>query len=248
MENNLFSQCEREILKRLADAGPKGLNKGGLRLSGKTSERGKACRKVLNRLLKDGEVGNLGTPKRPCYVTREHFNPLEIAYEHIENCAREAGVRLGSKCALLTGLSGAAKKKFDEALKLLVAEGLLIRLKWAGNPVYLHVSALPQTASVKISHSPAKPVTRESKTPDADAIRRAYRETVNAFNFPAVLIHEVFLRLGGELEPFQQALLEACRSGDAVPSVGDWSLSSAEERNAALHIDGQPYLRIRFKE
>ncbi|NOZ11230.1 MAG: hypothetical protein GXP09_09360 [Gammaproteobacteria bacterium] len=248
MENKLFSQCEREILERLADAGPKGLNKGGLRLPGKTSERGKACWKVLNRLLNDGEVGNLGTPKRPCYVTREHFKPLEIAYEHIENCAREAGVRLGSKRALLTGLSGAAKKKFDEALKLLVAEGVLIRLKWAGKPVYLHVSALPQTASVKILHPPTKSATPEIKTPDADAIRRAYQEAVNIVGYPDVLIHEVFLCLGGALEPFKQALLEACRSGWVVPSVGDWALVSPEERQSALLINGQPHLQIRIKE
>jgi hypothetical protein len=41
--------------------------------------------------------------------------------------------------------------------------------------------------------------------------------------------------------------MEACRSGDAIPGVGDWSLSSEKERTAALYINGHPHLRVRLK-
>lgn len=156
----------------------------------------------------------------------EHFKPLEIAYEHIEQRARESGVRLGSKSSLGRGLRGAVEKKIDEALKLLVAEGVLIRLKWAGKPVYLHASALPQPRNAAASDRAAGTTSRDHGRPDEAAIRRAYRETVNEFGYPDVLIHEVFLRLGGALQPFKDALMEACRSGRAVAGVGDWSLSS----------------------
>ncbi|MGA8261941.1 MAG: hypothetical protein WB783_17145 [Arenicellales bacterium] len=244
MDSDPESECGRKILDRLAAAGAKGLTTTGLGLPGAGSRKGKACREVLKRLLKSGEIGNLGSAARPRFVAAEHYKPLEIAYDHIEDRAREAGVRLGSKTALSKGLSGAVGKKVDEALKLLVSEGVLLRLKWAGTAVYVHRSALPGTQPTQ---QPGPAVVAPER-PGGAAIRRAYRETVNEFGYPDVLIHEVFLRLGGELEPFKQALLEACREGRAVANVGDWSLSSPEERKAALYINGHPHLRIRFQE
>lgn len=244
MDSDLEFECGRKILDRLATAGAKGLTTTGLRLPGAGSRKGKVCREVLERLLKSGEIGNLGSTARPRFVAAEHYKPLEIAYDHIESRAREAGVRLGSKTALSKGLRGAVGKKVDEALKLLVSEGVLLRLKWAGTAVYVHRSALP---GIQPTQQPGPAVVAPER-PDGAAIRRAYRETVNEFGYPDVLIHEVFLRLGGELAPFKQALLEACREGRAVANIGDWSLSSPEERNAALYINGHPHLRIRFKE
>lgn len=247
MDNKIASDCKKIILGRLAAAGPNGLTTGGLKLPGAGSKKGKVCRDVLKVMLREGDIGNLGSPKRPCYVTAAHFKPLEIAYKHVDNQAREAGVRLGSKNSLSKGLNGTVLNKVDEALRLLVAEGALLRLKWAGRPVYVHAAVLPQGRPASIGKT-AEPAYNEAGYPQVTNILRAYRETVNEFGYPDVLIHEVFLRLGGELKPLKQALMEACRSGLAVPSVGDWSLSSPEERNAALYINGHPHLRVRFKE
>jgi len=243
MDNRLASECRKTILEKLEAAGPDGLTITGLKLPGAGSKKGKVCREVLRRLLKENEIGNLGSPRRPRYVAITHFKPLEIAYEHIETQARESGLRLSSRSSLSKGLRGEVLKHVDEAVKLLVAEGALVRLKWAGKPVYVHASALPQSPGSSVDVP-----SRDTSGPDFAGIQRAYRETVNEFGYPDVLIHEVFLRLGGELEPFKQVLMEACRAGRAVPSVGDWSLSSPEERNAALYINGHPHLRIRLKE
>ncbi|MDZ7754474.1 MAG: hypothetical protein U5S82_23205 [Gammaproteobacteria bacterium] len=238
MDSDTNTDCEERILKRLAAAGADGLTTTDLKLPGAGTIKGKACRAVLRRLLKDSAVGNLGSPQRPRYVVPEHFKPLELTYDHLESRSRESGVRLLSKSALAKGLKGAGLKKVDEALKLLVAEGVLLRLKWANSTLYLHASTLPA--------APSAP--RAADKPDPAAIHRAYREAVNAFGYPDVLIHEVYLRLGGELEALKGALLEACRSGRAVASMGDWSLSSPEERAAALYIDGHPHLRIRLMD
>lgn len=246
MDDEPHLECRQKILQRLERAGPGGLTTTGLRLPGAGSKKGKACREALKRLVKAGEVGNLGSPGRPRYVLARHFKPLEIAYERIERRARDAGVRLRSKSALSKGVTGAAGGKVDDALKLLVAEGVLVRLKWAGKPVYLHASALPRVAPAPAAAQPPAPSAGEP--PDEAAIRRAYRDTVSEFGYPDVLIHEIFARLGGGLEPFKAALMEACRAGRAVASIGDWSLSSPEERKAALYINGHPHLRIRFKE
>jgi hypothetical protein len=199
---------------------------------------------VLKRLEKKGQIGNLGSRTRTRYVTAQHFRPLEMAYEHIEAVAREAGTRLGSKGSYAKGLGGVITNKVDEALKLLVGEGKLLRLHWSSFPVYLHVSAVP-----RMTESPQPTLVESSSASsvsDADVLR-AYRETVAEFAYPDVLIHEVFLRLGGDLEALKAHLLQACRQGRAVASVGDWSLSSPEERKAALYINGHPHLRIRFE-
>lgn len=220
----------------------------GLKLGDAGSKKGKTCRQVLKRMLKEGQVGNLGSERRPRYVSGEHFRPLEIAYERIEQRARESGVRLGSRNTLTKGLTGAVGKKADNALKLLVAEGALVRLKWAGKPVYVHLTALPTIPSGDNTSRVEHTADAGQSVPDEAAIKRAYQETVNEFGYPDVLIHEVYQRVGGALEPFKDALLEACRAGRAIPNIGDWSLSSPEERNAALYINGHPHLRIRFKE
>lgn len=239
MASDDSNQCEERILERLTAAGAGGLTTGGLGLPASGTARGKTCRAVLRRLLKDGTVGNLGTAGRPRYVTAAHFKPLELAYDHLDARGRESGLRLASRNALIKGLAkGPALKKVDEALKLLVAEGVLLRLKWANSTLYLHGAVLPG----------APPAPRPGGRPDQAAVHRAYRETVNAFGYPDVLIHEVFLRLGGDLDALKEVLHEACRSGGAVASMGDWSLSSPEERAAALYIDGHPHLRIRLMD
>ncbi|HEX6994918.1 MAG TPA: hypothetical protein VF339_12305 [Gammaproteobacteria bacterium] len=225
-----------DLLRRLDAAGERGLTSAELKLPSAGSRAGRACRGALQSLLRRGEIGNLGTAKRPRYVSIEYYRPLEIAYDHIAARAREAGTRLSSKTALAKGLSGAAKERVDEALKLLVAEGALLRLKWGVHPLYLHASAVS-----------TRPKGHTANGIDAAALRRAYDDTVREFGYPDVLIHELHLRLGGELEPLKQALLDACRTGEAIPGVGDWSLSSENERAAALYVDGRPHLRIRFR-
>lgn len=238
---------ECDLRERIAAAGAQGITAGGLRLPRSASQEGRSYRAALERLLARGDIGNLGTVQRPRYVGREHFKPLEIAHEHIAGRAREAGVRLSSKRSLAEGLRGAPATKADEALKLLVAEQELVRLRWAGRPVYVHASALPAAASPAAPRPAAAPSAPERPTVEDAALRRAYQETVREFGYPDVLIHEIHLRLGGELEPLKESLRALCRIGQAVPGVGDWSLSTDPERAAALYIQGRPHLRIRLK-
>jgi len=231
---NSAEAYEQDILRRLSEAGAGGLNKTQLGIRSQKTPKAK----VLESLLKRREIANLGSDNKTRYVLVQYFQPLELAYEHIETLSRQLGIKLGSQSSLTVELKGQIKKKADEALKLLVREGKLIKLSHAGRPVYLHVSALPKTLATSVS----------IQAPTEAAIRKAYKETVAEFGYPDVLIHEVFLRLGGDLETFKIALKQACEERKAIASVGDWSLSSPEERNTALYINGSPHLRIRFKE
>ena len=230
--------CEDLILKRLSEAGPTGLTPTQFKLPSLSSQRGKVCRQLLGQLLKQGKIGNLGTRHRPIFVIAQYYLPLELAYEQIEMIAKESGTRLRSRSFFVNSLKGAVKLKADEALKLLIQEGQLVKLMWAGRPVYVHISSLPQSLSSSIN----------GIIPSNAEILQAYRETVDEFGYADVMIQEVFLRLGGELDSFKEALKEACQKGRAIASVGDWSLSSKEEKKAAIYINGTAHLRIRFTE
>lgn len=244
MDKSTESACRQEILDKLHQGGAKGLSTGALRIPNSGTKKGKLCRELLKKLLKSGEIGNLGNTRRPRYVLIEHFNPLEIACDALAARAKKNAKKLGSKNSLSQGIKGAAEKKIDEALKLLVAQGRLIRLSWSGNPVYLHVSNLPQPSN------PLESATKTQPSTDIDekAIQKAYRETVQEFGYADVMIHEIFLRHSGDLDTFKSALLQACETGQAIPNIGDWSLASEDERKAALYIGGRPHLRIRFKD
>lgn len=224
--------CEQEILRLLGEAGAAGLSKTQLGI--RAPKTSKAT--MLESLLKRREIANIGSDNKRRYVLAQYFQPLEMAYEHIETLSNQRGIKLSSQSFLTIELKGQFKKKADEALKLLVQEGKLIKLSYAGKPIYLHSSVLP------LASPPPPPL------PSLDAIRKAYKETVTAFGYPDVRIHEVFLRLGGNLETFKATLKQACQEGITIPSVGDWALSSPDERNAALYVNGDPHLRIRFSE
>ena len=85
---------------------PKGLTQRAPAAKCKLSRRQSLPRgaEAPKRLQKQGEIGNLGAPSKPRYVTAEHFRPLQLAYEHIESRARRTGIRLSSKTSLSKGL------------------------------------------------------------------------------------------------------------------------------------------------
>jgi hypothetical protein len=65
--------------------------------------------------------------------------------------------------------------------------------------------------------------------------------------FSDVLISELAAELPGvPLDTLKDRLVQECRAGRAVPSLGDWSLSSPEARAAGIPINGRPHLRIRL--
>lgn len=229
---------EQEILRHLSKAGATGLSKTQLGIRGSKTPKAD----VLESLLKRREIANIGSDSKKRYVLAQYFQPLEMAYKHIETLSNQRGIKLSSQSVLTVELKGQFKKKADEALKLLVQEGKLIKLSYAGRPIYLHSSALPLASPLQSPSPPSPPL------PSLEAIRNAYNATVTAFGYPDVRIHEVFLRLGGNLETFKATLKQACQEGITIPSVGDWALSSPDERNAALYVNGDPHLRIRFSE
>lgn len=189
---------------------------------------------MLRELLRSGEIGNLGARNRPRYVLREHYRPLELAYERIVDLTRVTPPKLLSKTQLKKSLKQPLLGHADEALALLVKERRLLQLRWGNTLLYLAApTAAPQPDGSADQVSWAR-------------ISVAYRQTVEEFGYADVLIHEVHVRLGGALETLLNALKAGISQGKVITSVGDWSLSSEQERAAALYVNGRPHLRVRL--
>lgn len=83
---------------------------------------------------------------------------------------------------------------------------------------------------------------------DRAQLHAAYKKAAYHAGFSNVLIEEVHQYMNRPLDDLKALLLEECRAGRAVPSLGDWSLSSETARAAGIFINGRPHLRIRLLE
>lgn len=230
---------QRETLLRLlAEAGTQGLPRG--RLTGRPGTRaGQALLAALRQLEAERAVGNLGYAQRPRYVLACHFNPLERAYAALlatAGAGKSGTIPLYTRDNLVLPLpAGALRHHGDQALRLLLQEGLLVAAKRGNATFYFARRLLPE------------PVTA-APDPDLERLTAAYRSLRQEQGYRDVLIADLHRALGEEvpLKELKARLLEMCRQGGAVPTPGDPSLSSKRERKAALEIGGQLYLRIRL--
>lgn len=226
------------LLAKLEGAGAEGLNKTDLGIRG-SPKRGQLYAQALRELEHDRLIGNLGTISHAKYVLRDHFRPLELAYDHIAAKAGRDKPMLFNKAELAKGLTGAVREKVDEAIHRLQEDGKVLRLQRGITTYYLHTASFP-AASIGVDAKVRESLTREP-------VLSAYHAVVKETALPNVGIDQLWKRLDGvTLTDLQAFLAQECRSGRAIPSRGDWSLSSEAARAAALYIDGQPYVLIRF--
>lgn len=226
-------ECKARLLERLSAAGGGGLHKKGL---GITRSRGWA--EALRVLEEERAIANLGAPKQARYVLREHFRPLELAYEAVAAKDGPGGPRLYTKTELGHGLRGALRDKLGEAIELLVQEAKLLRLQRGNTTFYLHTGVLARLP-LRAPSAVVSPLTREQ-------LLAAYRQAVQETGFANVLVEELSRRLDVPVAELHAQLLEECRAGHAVPTRGDWMFAGDAARKAALVVDGQPRLLIRF--
>lgn len=227
-----LDEAKEKLFQKIVATGAKGATKSklGVKPSSLNAE-------ALEALEAQRRIGNLGDKRSSLYVAIEHFKPLEIAYGKIMANATTATPKLFAKSRLFEGIKGAAKRKCDEALALLVAEKALVKLKYGSGTLYL------LTATLK-TWMPDDDV--EVELIDAEALRKAYVRLVEKDGFSDVLIYDLQQQASVSLEALKEYLIEACKAGKAAASGGDWSLSSDGEREAAISINDQPHLRIRL--
>jgi hypothetical protein len=228
---------KQHLLAKLQAAGPAGLSKTGLGIKSAT-RAGKLSIQALAALEREGRIRKLGAPRRPRYILQEHYRPLELAYEHIQGRAIPGKPVLYTRTELARGIEATIREKLAEALDLLVKENVVLRLRRGNMSYYLHAASLPA-----LPPPSARP---GGRGPARSGLQEAYRRAVRASGFSDVLVEEVQRHLDTPIEALKALLVQECRAGRAVPSLGDWSLSSESARAAAITINGRPHLRIRL--
>lgn len=242
---------KRAILEKLEKAGPVGLTKGGLGVKGTRGPGAKAL-----KILEEGrEIANLGTPNKTRYVLIAFYRPLELACDRIEGNANAAPssrpgiLELLSKTELVKGCEGEIRKKVDQALDRLVKERKLLKFRRGRLHYYVHPDRLKDALGWE-ALSPT-----EKKEPslfrvglERPAVLRAYRRVRGRLGYSNVEIYELQKELGAPMDQVKTFLLEENRKGNAVLSLGDWSLSSEETRSGAIELLGRSYLLVRFRD
>lgn len=81
---------------------------------------------------------------------------------------------------------------------------------------------------------------------DINQVRIAYKKLVKRHSSPAIVISELAEESKAPLSILKPWLLEECRAYRAIPSLGEPTLASKKQLDAALMIDGRPHLYIEF--
>lgn len=155
---------------------------------------------------------------------------------------------LWRKTELARALPRAEKTYLDAALARLQEERRLVAFDHGGNVFFAWAEPLRGwLAASVVAASPASMKPAVATTVDLmDAYRRLVRESGG---FPDVKISTLARALGpSAAEGLPERLIGAWRTGDAMLSLGDWSLANDEMRAAAVELDGEKYLLVRFEE
>ncbi|MEJ2731092.1 MAG: hypothetical protein P8185_21735 [Deltaproteobacteria bacterium] len=239
------------IIAKLSEAGPKGLPKSKLGVKDLKSPSGRA----LKALITDRRLANLGTRTKTRFVLMEHFKPLELACEQIEKNAkgtkpgRADQIQLLIRKDLEKGCEGEVRKKVDEAIDWLVKEQKLLRALRGRTFYYISAdrmralfmeqAELPITEPEPLEEEPAL---------DKSTVFAAYLRVRGRLGYSNVEISELRKELGVPMDRLKSFLVEQSRLGNAVLSLGDWSVSSEAVRSGAIELYGRPHLLVSFKQ
>lgn len=80
-----------------------------------------------------------------------------------------------------------------------------------------------------------------------EIVLTAYRKLKARTKFPDVEIYALQQEIGSDMGDLKAFLLEESRKGNAVLSIGDWSLSDENVRSGAIYIRGKAHLLVYFK-
>jgi hypothetical protein len=231
------------ILRKLKEAGPSGAAKGGLGIRDTKSIGAKA----LKALEEEREIANLGTLKKTRYVLIEFYQPLELACDQVESTAKETRPSRPEILDLLLrkdlekGCAGGIRDKVDEAIDWLVKQRKLLRFRRGRMTYYVHATRVKDLIPAEEGPLPQEVLVRPQ-------VLNAYKRAKERLGYSNVEIYELQKELGVPMARVKTFLLEENRRGNAVLSLGDWSLSSEEIRSGAIELFGKPHLLVRFRD
>lgn len=143
---------------------------------------------------------------------------------------------LWSRAELSRRLTPAERPQLDAALARLREERQVLGLSQGKGTYYVFAGALRRWLAEDAVAGTVTPL------PLVEVYRRLVRESGG---FPDVKIAALQAATGGTLAA---ELTAAWRRGEATLSLGDWSLADEGSRAAAVELDGERYLLVRFEE
>jgi hypothetical protein len=256
MAAKTIEHYKQQILAKLRNSGPAGLTKSKLGISGSKSRAGLA----LKELEKTRKIANLGNKNKTRFVLIEHFKPLEMACDQVEANALKAAASKANALDLMMnkdlikGCEGEVRKKFDEAIDWLVKQQNIIRLRRGSNFYYVHPQRISALLPDKIHEGADPKKSAYQETPDVDPSSHfartdaleAYERVRQRIGYSNIPIYNLQQELEAPMSDVKSFILAESRRGNAVLSVGDWSLSSEEVRSGVIEIGGYRYLLVRF--
>lgn len=234
MANKTVEDYKRDIQQKVVEAGVKGIGKGKLQISS-SKKRSEA----FSALIAENKIRNLGSAKYSCYVTPDHYKPVELACEKIQSLITDRPLKTWSKSSLGENIKApkVVKDSIGEAVEGLVKENVLLLLD--GKPKkYLSVELIRQ----RIGDAPA------AAPNDRERLFRAYHELKDETRSANVEIYALRERTGFMQEQVQDLIKELGSEGKAVLGQGDYSLASEAVRSGAILRFGTPYLYVRMDE
>lgn len=231
-----IEQCKTEIIDRLTSADGEGL------LGSKLSLRQRHYKQAMEELLGAGEVVVLNVTKKTRIYLLSKFAPsLEDVYNKIDSkLSEKTGILFTQREMKSLCLKCCSKPEsiyISEAIRYLIGENRMIPVKRRNSTYYLHSAYLKQFISVW----------ERSAIPQKERVFEAYQRLSRQSGWQDIWLSDLYRESGVEIGGLKSLLKEESHMGRVVLSRGDWSLASDEERMAAVYIDGEPFLFVRFK-
>lgn len=218
------------ILEALRKAGSGGLSRSRL-----GPARKREIDRILEALLLEGRIVRLGPLSQALYFPAGSAPTPAAAAEAIDRGAAQYPARLFLGKELARFCPRAQRFFCEEAIEQLVREGVLLRLTRGKSLYYTHREGC------------APGVARDGEPRfDPKKVREAYAVLVHTRGFLDVQIAALASEARVPLADLHAWLKEESAAGRAHLSRGDWSLSTEEERKAAILLDGEPHLRVRI--
>ena len=262
VQREMESEARERLSQLLHTAGPAGISKS----EALPKKAPPAWASALSAMIAGETIIVFGKGPSLRYILKEHFNPVELARQAILKLATPGTATARAENDLLAACKKQAPaEEVLEAIDRLVRERQLIRLEIPKSKkrFYLHAASIAPMLGISAitdAPNPQEPLAqRPASAPlaapavpgplnDAELgqLRKAYIDLVRDLGYRDVLISLLRQTAGVPLEPLQRWLLDESRAGRAFPTRGDWSLSDAEARAAAILIRAEPHLRVRL--
>jgi hypothetical protein len=245
-------QARDLILAKAEKAGPRGV--AALWPAKTASEKAEVLERALTVLERERElfVDRRGPkPKHYVWALRPKLPTRESVAAQIEEYAAILHPTLLTPADLkkAVGKNKDAAALLFSAFEYLTSHRRLIILRQKKGKTLAELYAHAPSLRMML---PAGELAPETEAPTATfvdleaAVKRAYHALVTRTGFPAVAISTLQREAAVPLDRLKAWLLDRYQAGQAIFSLGDWSLASEEKRAAAIEMHGDRHLLVQL--